>query len=445
MEKLNKKPGKQKRAFTLVELLIVVGIVGILIITLVVAVNFSTDKAKQAGVQNIFGSYETAAQKAALQGSGFNDDLMQLASMLNKSLDSELKISVVNNTLVTNATDAWGQTIKIGYSKPDGTVGQVKFVSAGPDMVLGNKDDIISVVTYRATTGSGNAEVSHPQNSGLHNHLYDKQVQSPQYLAKAGSCKTPAVYYVSCECGDVGYDTFTGTLDSSNHINTQITYEYINGEKHMTTTTCAECLTVVDAHEDPHQGDNYCLLCYGVIHTHAFNQTNIEDKYLYRPATCTTKAIYYYSCGCGEVGTETFEFGNVLAHDYTAQVASSGYLAETASCVQTARYFYSCTMCGEKGSEKFVYGEYNRENHVGMITFEYSPVDATQHVKSSICNACSHEKESQVELHNMNEQHTCTLCGTHTHVYAAHSCCEAQLEILFRENMRYIYYFLYAE
>ena len=346
MKELNKKPGKQKRAFTLVELLIVVGIIGILVVTLVVAVNFSTDKAKQAGVQNIFSSYETAAQKAALQDSGFNDDLMQLASMLNKSLDSELKISVVNNSLTTSATDPWGQTLKIGYSKPDGTVGQVKFVSAGPDMVLGNKDDIISVVTYRATTGSGNAEVSHPQNSAMHNHLYGKQVQAPQYLAKAGSCKTPAVYYLSCECGDVGYDTFTGNLDPSNHINTQITYNYIDGEKHMTTTTCAECLTVIDAHEDPHQGDNYCLLCYGVIHTHAFNQTNIEEKYLYRPATCTSKAIYYYSCGCGEVGTETFEFGNVLAHDYTAQVASSGYLAENASCVQAARYFYSCTMCG---------------------------------------------------------------------------------------------------
>ena len=88
MEKLNKKPGKQKRAFTLVELLIVVGIIGILIITLVVAVNFSTDKAIQAGVQNIFGSYETAAQKAALQGSGFDDDLMQLASMLNNTYKS---------------------------------------------------------------------------------------------------------------------------------------------------------------------------------------------------------------------------------------------------------------------------------------------------------------------------------------------------------------------
>ena len=104
MEKLNKKPGKQKRAFTLVELLIVVGIVGILIITLVVAVNFSTDKARQAGVQNMFSSYETAAQKAALQGSGFNDDLMQLASMLNKSLDSELKISVVSAITIRTAS-----------------------------------------------------------------------------------------------------------------------------------------------------------------------------------------------------------------------------------------------------------------------------------------------------------------------------------------------------
>ena len=44
-------------AFTLIELLIVIAIIGILFIVLVSKVDFATDKAKATGVQTTFRSY----------------------------------------------------------------------------------------------------------------------------------------------------------------------------------------------------------------------------------------------------------------------------------------------------------------------------------------------------------------------------------------------------
>lgn len=49
---------------------------------------------------------------------------------------------------------------------------------------------------------------------------------------------------------------------------------------------------------------------------HVFDQKNTDAKYLKSEATCTSAAVYYYSCVCGEKGTETFTDGEPLAHSY---------------------------------------------------------------------------------------------------------------------------------
>lgn len=63
---------KQKKAFTLVELLIAIAIIGILFIVLVSKVDFATDKAKAAGVQTDFRSFQLALETVAKENSGFN-------------------------------------------------------------------------------------------------------------------------------------------------------------------------------------------------------------------------------------------------------------------------------------------------------------------------------------------------------------------------------------
>ena len=54
-----------------------------------------------------------------------------------------------------------------------------------------------------------------------------------------------------------------------------------------------------------------------VPHTHVYDQTSTDAAHLKTPATCTSPAVYYKSCTCGENGTETFEYGGLGAHNWT--------------------------------------------------------------------------------------------------------------------------------
>ena len=62
----------KRKAFTLVELLIVIAIIGILFIVLVSKVDFATDKAKATGVQTDFRSFQVALETVARENAGFN-------------------------------------------------------------------------------------------------------------------------------------------------------------------------------------------------------------------------------------------------------------------------------------------------------------------------------------------------------------------------------------
>ena len=63
---------KHKKAFTLIELLIVIAIIGILFIVLVSKIDFATDKAKATGVQADFRSFQLAFEQVAKENAGFN-------------------------------------------------------------------------------------------------------------------------------------------------------------------------------------------------------------------------------------------------------------------------------------------------------------------------------------------------------------------------------------
>ena len=49
-------------------------------------------------------------------------------------------------------------------------------------------------------------------------------------------------------------------------------------------------------------------------HSCVFNKEVANENYLATEATCTEAATYYYSCECGEKGTETFAYGDALGH-----------------------------------------------------------------------------------------------------------------------------------
>ena len=62
----------KRKAFTLIELLIVIAIIGILFIVLVSKVDFASDKAKATGVQTDFRSFQMAFDTVAKENAGFN-------------------------------------------------------------------------------------------------------------------------------------------------------------------------------------------------------------------------------------------------------------------------------------------------------------------------------------------------------------------------------------
>ena len=144
-----------------------------------------------------------------------------------------------------------------------------------------------------------------------------------------------------------------------------------------TTSGCTEKLEFA-AHTPDHKGhatEEYaikCTVCNYVIeaqlgHTHNFNQQNTDGKFKATDATCTKPATYYYSCTCGEKGTETFEYGSALDHTegtawekdenyhwHICTVAGCGVVIESSKAAHTpdktggATYDYPilCSECG---------------------------------------------------------------------------------------------------
>ena len=126
--------------------------------------------------------------------------------------------------------------------------------------------------------------------------------------------------------------------------------------------------------------------------------STLKDK-----ATCTTNAIYYKSCTCGQVSTtETFEDKDTkLGHEYTKQIKDEKYLKSHGSnCQEHDAYWYVCSRCDasakddENAQDKY-YESAEVGNHVydqEVESSEYLATPATcmtpaRYYKSCICGA----------------------------------------------------------
>lgn len=150
----------------------------------------------------------------------------------------------------------------------------------------------------------------------IENHVFDQKVTTPEFLSLEATCQNKATYYYSCICGEKGTDTFeVGDLAA---------HEY-DPEWHY------------DETNHYHQ----CLYCdyKKDIASHVYDQESVEPRFLKEAATCQHKAIYYKSCICGKVGTETFEYGEKEEHSYP-----EGYYYDENS------HFKIC-IYGERGEE----------------------------------------------------------------------------------------------
>ena len=205
-----------------------------------------------------------------------------------------------------------------------------------------------------------------------HTHEFTQKITDYEYLLSPATCTEKAKYYYSCECGEKGTETFDygsplghnfgdylsddnatciadgsktakcircNATDTVTDANTRLGHKFTNyvpdgnatctkdGTKTAKCDRCDETDTITDANSKLQ---------------HTYNRQIAADKYLATTATCTKKATYYYACICGTKGTETYEYGAALGHNFTNYVSD-----RNATCTEDGTKTAKCDRCNE--------------------------------------------------------------------------------------------------
>ena len=311
-----------------------------------------------------------------------------------------LKISgnpVVNGNTVSNKANNVelnsGKTLTIDGSMTDGASIGITTANKSYPVVFSNAyGQNYETLFFADDTANAHVKYNNAKQLQLAVHDFTVEKAEEQYLKSAASCTEKAVYYKSCACG-ARSDTET------------------------------------------FEGD---------FAPHNFTAEKAEEQYLKSAATCTAKAVYYKSCTvCGEKGTETFSYGtpldhdwgewtqnsdqkthtrickrdashtetenchggtatcteraicdvcggvygDLVAHDFTAEKATEQYLKSAATCTAKAVYYKSCTVCGEKGTETFSYGT-PLDHDWGEAKYTWSMVGDVMCSATKACKKC---------------------------------------------------------
>ncbi len=215
-------------------------------------------------------------------------------------------------------------------------------------------------------------------------HNFTAEKAEEQYLKSAATCTAKAVYYKSCAtCGLSSKGTAgEATFFSGNILSHDYGAWTSNGDG-THTRVCARDASHTET-KDCHGGMATCTeraICdvcggaYGDLAAHDFTAEVAEEKYLKSEATCTEPAVYYKSCkACGltSEGTEqedTFQYGNPLGHDYDTEWSQD----ET-------HHWYVCKRCQDVA-------ELEEHTASGWITDKAATAkaDGERHKECTVC------------------------------------------------------------
>lgn len=154
MQKLLRKKLGKKKAFTLVEILIVVAVIGILFVALVPRIDFAGDKARETGIKTDFRSFELAAEQVLRENAGLADfdDIDELCDTNGINLYLDKAIQFDKSTGDCAKSDQWNQPYTIQVIKPTAGTGvnpnngAIVFVSNGKDSLKDEADDNYALV-----------------------------------------------------------------------------------------------------------------------------------------------------------------------------------------------------------------------------------------------------------------------------------------------------------
>lgn len=240
-----------------------------------------------------------------------------------------------------------------------------------------------------------------------HTHTFTEQIVKDEYLSTAADCTNKAKYFYSCSCGEKGTETFEYGCPLGHSMDDwQVVKQPTETEQGLKTRKCTRNGCIYSESEDIPM----------LSHTHNFNVESATDKYLATAATCIEKAKYYYSCSCGEKGTEMFEYGEALNHSFTNYVSD-----KNATCTKDGTKTAKCDRCNETDTVTDVGSKLNHSftNYVSDNNATCTE-DGTKTAKCDHCNETDTVTDAGSKLNHSftnyvsDNNATCVKDGTKT-------------------------------
>ena len=118
----------------------------------------------------------------------------------------------------------------------------------------------------------------------------------------------------------------------------------------------------------------------GNDHEHSYDRKDTSFTFLASEADCENSAQYYYSCSCGEKGTETFSYGKPEEHEYSSEWTHD----EDAH--------WHATVCSHEGRADISAHDWND----GKVT--KNPTETEEGEKVYKCVVCNTEKSETIPV-----------------------------------------------
>ena len=206
--------------------------------------------------------------------------------------------------------------------------------------------------------GCGETDTRIKEGSKLeHQHLFVIKDNGDPYIAKSPTCQNGWLFYYICPCGEIGTETWE-TGEKENHKFFDYVYDN-NATIEADGTETAYCYYGCGT-TDTRVKEGTCL-----GHQHVFDVKNTGDYYIAESRNCIHGTLYYYSCECGEKGTETFEIGDVEPHKFFDYVYDNN-ATEAEDGTETAYCYYGCGTTDTRVKEGTALGHvhvYNVKNN----------------------------------------------------------------------------------
>ena len=194
-------------------------------------------------------------------------------------------------------------------------------------------------------------------------------------------------------------DTVTGDLTLTAH---WTACDHANSENKPTCTTGATCTvcggTIEKLGHDwgawtSNGNDTHTRVCSrDASHTETDNCSG-------GTATCTAKAV------CTVCGGE---YGEMAAHNFTAEIAEADYLKSAATCTEKAVYYKSCAVCGLSSKGTPDEATFFSGNALGHDWGDWTPSSNKTHTRT--CKTDSTHTETK-NCADDNKDHVCDTCG----------------------------------